>query len=898
MTSESSSDSPARSEQHDPDSSRNGEPQQESSCSENCESQTLIIPPEVRARQKFGKAFPLPKEPDAKRRRRSSNASFSGNTRGEVDVTPERILSSLRCRPQLGYRFSEQTLSRTIPEPIKTMASLLYNQTLPFMVNKACSAFEESSVVGTDFAEFLSKYVPEMDESALLLKEQDFSSIDVAQLGLCQMIRSYVPDLAAAEARTWSTQGGSTTSFYCPNEHHNEGAARCQWKAHLRWIPESKTYRFTDISSFKDHCEHCLKHKAQFTKPEIDFQERYPPSARQKAMSLLHQLPADETTFTMRRTRCSDDAEAYDTQEILRQLKEQTVDQSVTDLKLDDINNIGIPEDTMQLLKLLSLIKKEDKANVKAFFRPDEKGEMALSVIGFMWPHGASLLATHADTIYCDSIWAAERQGRKVATIVVTDRDNNLRLAAAALMRRETSEAWQLFFSWAKECVPSFSPDCIITDGASCIYSEFKKAIVPEGKNVTHITCWWHKKKTLTRKYGGGSFTKSITGESYCDDFEILQQRRDALEAEIRKKKRVHSIEEIKNMMQEIEEAFDKAFIKLKVFTGGTITNSYAESINSRLRHVGLTTDNNLFEIILRLRGYCKYPRLRQVTLTPANLEALHQLVEDDVIANVSNGVLKEQLQLSRTTEGKCRTVSTKEDKTLVTEEVIVPLGQGYAISRDAVAIVTWNTETGNVHCSCNKLVYRGMPCSHIIHVAKEEKRKIPLRCFNRRFLCQQPNSTIPNRVECEKDSRDEAQDSSSLASAPATEDDCTQVEDLHHPATHTLPPGCENILLSNIFAHNGDEESKSIIATFLAMQSMVLEGLKPLTSYDEVMAILTRWESEIRTKIEQLRGNRNQAFGIMDDATRPNKRDSWKEDPKEVLCLAQERLHTIHQQT
>ena len=111
-------------------------------------------------------------------------------------------------------------------------------------------------------------------------------------------------------------------------------------------------------------------------------------------------------------------------------------------------------------------------------------------------------------------------------------------------------------------------------------------------------------------------------------------------------------------------------------------------------------------------------------------------------------------------------------------------VGHGWAISRDTVTFVTWNTEAGNVQCSCNKLVYRGMPCSHIIHVAEEEKRKIPLQCFNHRFLCQQR----------EKDSTDETQDGSPLVSAPATEEDCTQVEDLHHPATHSLRPGCENI--------------------------------------------------------------------------------------------------------
>ena len=119
-----------------------------------------------------------------------------------------------------------------------------------------------------------------------------------------------------------------------------------------------------------------------------------------------------------------------------------------------------------------------------------------------------------------------------------------------------------------------------------------------------------------------------------------------------------------------------------------------------------------------------------------------------------------------------------------------------------------------------------------------------------------------------------------------------TEVENLHHPATHSLPPGCEDILFSNIFAHNGDEESKNIIAAFLALEILVLEGMKPLTSYDEVMAMLTGWETEIKTKIEQLRAS--QAYGVMDDATRPNKRNSWKEDPKEVLCLVQERLRRI----
>jgi len=114
-------------------------------------------------------------------------------------------------------------------------------------------------------------------------------------------------------------------------------------------------------------------------------------------------------------------------------------------------------------------------------------------------------------------------------------------------------------------------------------------------------------------------------------------------------------------------------FIKLQVFTGGTITNSYAESINSRLRDdVGLSTKKNKVEAILGLRGYCKFPPVKNVTLTTANIRALQMLMQDDVIDTVSNGVLKQQLSSVRTELKRCEIVSETKHQFLLSEDIKV----------------------------------------------------------------------------------------------------------------------------------------------------------------------------------------------------------------------------------
>jgi len=145
------------------------------------------------------------------------------------------------------------------------------------------------------------------------------------------------------------------------------------------------------------------------------------------------------------------------------------------------------------------------------------------------------------------------------------------------------------------------------------------------------------------------------------------------------------------------------------VFTGGTVTNSYAESINKRLRDLGLTTDGDIFDCVLRLRGYCKYPPVIETALTVEDKKRLQQLMQADVVNVVSNNVLKQQCSLTKSAREKCEIVAEGKNVFVVTEIVTIPIKNGWAITRKARADVTWNEDRNYVHCSCNRLVYQGI---------------------------------------------------------------------------------------------------------------------------------------------------------------------------------------------
>jgi len=67
----------------------------------------------------------------------------------------------------------------------------------------------------------------------------------------------------------------------------------------------------------------------------------------------------------------------------------------------------------------------------------------------------------------------------------------------------------------------------------------------------------------------------------------LIEQRRNELKEKIEQTQRGTRAE--KELLKLLEEQVEHAFVNLKVFTGGTLTNSFAESMNNRLRRYSMT---------------------------------------------------------------------------------------------------------------------------------------------------------------------------------------------------------------------------------------------------------------------------------------------------------------------
>jgi len=204
--------------------------------------------------------------------------------------------------------------------------------------------------------------------------------------------------------------------------------------------------------------------------------------------------------------------------------------------------------------------------------------------------------------------------------------------------------------------------------------------------------------------------------------------------------------------------------------------------------------------------------------------------MQEDVIRAVSNNDLIQQLQFVEQASKKCRITGVRDNRFIVSEDVTISIGDKYETSGEAQATVEWidTTDLEYVSCSCNRLVYQGMPCMHILHVAQEQKKRIPLLCFNDRFFCQAPMMSLPTfRIqETMADDISPMQDSATLLE----QDDGEESDPFSAAAAaDIIPTGCANIMLSNLFANNGDEKSVELIAYNFLTIMIAMNGLKPL---------------------------------------------------------------------
>ena len=390
-----------------------------------------------------------------------------------------------------------------------------------------------------------------------------------------------------------------------------------------------------------------------------------------------------------------------------------------------------LEDDIRWTLQYLSLLKSKDGAHTKACF-VKEFGFDTLRSMHFMWPRGVDYLSIFGDVVYCDSMWSPCWEGYFLLTIVIVDNEDKIRLAAASITPKEDKESWKSFFSWVKTIAPTFKPKCFVSDGASYIHKAFDETI---SRDTFHINCWWHQRQSCKRRKGTQkTLYEKVLAVVFGENGDLIEKRKNELKEKIEQTQSGTRAE--KELLKLLEEQVEHAFINLKVFTGGTLTNSYAESVNNRLRRYSLSPVCKRKDLITLLRNYftCQVRPERQ-TFVPN--KTTKQVMDDDVLRRISAGVLAGQQQMlkqantcqvsSANTQLLKRVVKVEEEKNIV-------LNTGFVLKITKHHTVTWFNADKRVHCTCNALTYKGMPCLHITCAAQTTKSKIPLSCFNPRF--------------------------------------------------------------------------------------------------------------------------------------------------------------------
>jgi len=322
---------------------------------------------------------------------------------------------------------------------------------------------------------------------------------------------------------------------------------------------------------------------------------------------------------------------------------------------------------------------------------------------------------------FCDSMWGVSNKYNYLLTIVVINHDYTIHLAAMALAPKEDEQSWKAFFNYVKECVPTFHPNTLMSDGACYISSAIAKTVNAE---AFHITCWWHQQQNMKKKNGKElKISRIIQAMVYARTYQQLQEQYDRIVKEIKESKTDKRIR--KKLMKKLQSMKERAFINLPVFTGGTPGNFFAESINNRLRIIGCSIKHTRIEVILALREHCRYPIL---SVRPFKMsKELIGIMSKDVIHHVSCGVLKLQEKLIHKSNSFCKLDSCDGNKFFVTETVVTTVNNGVKLATEEVWTVTHDEEANNFHCSCNSLVHSGVPCMHIITVALQNHFQISL---------------------------------------------------------------------------------------------------------------------------------------------------------------------------
>jgi len=136
--------------------------------------------------------------PRIKRKQSRYGVSCDSILENDITTVSERMKQSkiLIQYPSVANIATAQEVCKFVYKgDIMSVSELLYNKQCPPLI--VDNSLQNSSSVTENYSRFQEDYVGKMDESARKLCNMAFKSVDDAQLVLCQMIRSFVPNLCA-----------------------------------------------------------------------------------------------------------------------------------------------------------------------------------------------------------------------------------------------------------------------------------------------------------------------------------------------------------------------------------------------------------------------------------------------------------------------------------------------------------------------------------------------------------------------------------------------------------------------------------------------------------------------------------------------------------------------------
>ena len=595
------------------------------------------------------------------------------------------------------------------------------------------------------FQEYLTTYVPVMDERFKYFLSITFSSWQEAVLVFNCAVRSYVCGFCVHQMGTYkSARRGKIRLVQCHTRGHKKAESNenfCGWAAHIEYNDNSA--KFTKIGSFSQHKFSCFRSFARLTSDEVSLRCGIPSNHLNGVMKRFGQCSRGKYAIYKRKSRSCAAVEGQLDQNFWEMLEKQEISESVSNR--NEIDAESDMEVTL-ILKYLSYLQKEQQMEVYATIgKTDAMIENQVSSINLMWKEGKALLRTHHDVIFCDSMWNVSLNSYYVLTIVVVDENYDIRLAALSLTREERKDSWKSFFEWVKKKQPAFNPKCVVTDGALYIDDGFRDAI---GNKAEHIVCWWHQRENVLKKIGinrdvGRIFLKIALANTRRERQRLKEDLKRIADANV-------EIASSANYQKMYKNCSRTALISLNVFTAGTITNSYSESMNSLLRRAGCDTKHRLITVLRRIETFLSDHNNRVKHRFKPTAELL-SVISDEIIDKVTPGALCRFKNRVQKSIGCCRICKKTGNLVMVRERVLirfqVRVGWNRHFHRQCRRrlkyvshVVCWSN--GIPKCSCNTLVYGGVPCAHIVACALAEQRKIPVECFNPRFYYESTSAT------------------------------------------------------------------------------------------------------------------------------------------------------------